>query len=216
MENFHGGSPLDQSGSPNVSMEGSFWKPSAGGNGNAAAAPPNRDFSPVLRNLCYALSVPMPGQKNQASSESGKASAEGDATSPASQERNRLLHLVADPLEIVSWLENLRVYTSETILNRVSGEIRRANKALAKLGLDVQVGESGLEKVKRAAAMHFTQQGSTQATRTTLTDGEMRGKLASQAFLSSCIIAIFLASKWEKLYKEPLKASVVWSLRTTF
>ncbi len=59
-----------------------------------------------------------------------------------------------EPLELVSWMENLRMWISQTILKRLVVEMDETNEQLIKLGLkEVLLGETGLEKVIKASRL---------------------------------------------------------------
>ncbi len=127
----------------------SFWKSQDGRGGSS------QDYSPVLKNLSYTLSTPMPGSPRGADGEDGKAaSASSSRGTGGDALPDSLCYRVGiDPFQVVSWLENLRMWISQTVLVRLVAEVDDANRQLSKLGItDALIGEAGLEKVKKLAS----------------------------------------------------------------
>jgi hypothetical protein len=130
----------------NMSSGGlSFWKSPTDLNRS------QQDYSPILKTLSYSLSTPMPGSRG----------VDGDETKSASLMRrgggggdhSLCFRIGIDPLELVSWMQNLRMWISQTVLVRLVAEIDDANRQLKRLGMsDALVGEAGLEKVKKTAS----------------------------------------------------------------
>ena len=55
-------------------------------------------------------------------------------------------------MELVSWMENLRLWISQTVLVRLVKEIDETNAQLKKLGMtEVLIGQAGLERVRKAS-----------------------------------------------------------------
>lgn len=91
--------------------------------------PTFQDYSPVLKNLSYALSTAMPGSQKK----------EDQSSQSSNQQKESICYRVGiDPLELVNWLENLRMWISQTILVRLVNKIDDCNKQLKKLGMCVQ------------------------------------------------------------------------------
>ena len=109
-----------------------------------------RDYSPVLKNLSYSLSTPMPGGSGSATGKDG----EEKSKASRSAKESICYRVGIDPLELVSWMQNLRMWISQTVLVRLVKEIETTNKQLSKLGMnDILIGEAGLEKVKRCSQL---------------------------------------------------------------
>ncbi len=129
-----------QQQSPDSSQ--SFWRP-VGGAGSPSGV---QDYSPILNRLSYQLSTPMPGSK-------GSLDGGGDGTSGggggllrggigglvgalSGKSREDICYRVGiEPLELVAWMENIRLWISQTVLVRLVAEVDETNRQLAKLGL---------------------------------------------------------------------------------
>ena len=59
-----------------------------------------------------------------------------------------------DPLDLVFWMQNIRIWISQTILTRVVAQIDMVNAKLVKVGLsDSLIGNVGVERLKKCAAL---------------------------------------------------------------
>ena len=59
-----------------------------------------------------------------------------------------------DPLDLVGWNENLRVWLTQTVLRPLVKEIDSANAALPKQGVaDCQIGQVAVERLRKVAAL---------------------------------------------------------------
>lgn len=59
-----------------------------------------------------------------------------------------------DPITLVTWMEKLRMWISQTVLARLVDEIKKTNESLVKHGMsDERIGTIGLDKLRKVAAM---------------------------------------------------------------
>ena len=59
-----------------------------------------------------------------------------------------------DPLDLVFWMQNLRIWLSQTILTRVVKQIESINKSLVQCGLgDCLIGSVGVERLRKCASL---------------------------------------------------------------
>lgn len=59
-----------------------------------------------------------------------------------------------DPLDLVFWMQNIRIWISQTILQRIVKEIECVNKKLISCGLsDCLVGTVGVERLRKCASL---------------------------------------------------------------
>ena len=59
------------------------------------------------------------------------------------------------PLKVVDYLQNLRMWISQTVLKRLVQEIEETNSKLIKLGMsDERIGKTDVEKLRRVAVQH--------------------------------------------------------------
>ncbi len=131
----------------------SFWKPTASTQSPRSAI---QDYSPILARLSYQVSTPMPNSNIDNNSKDGKSvvapGTKTDATGLGQKSETLCRRLGIDPLELVGWKENLRLWISQTILVRLVEEIDETNKQLSSLGVtDALVGEAGIEQLRRAS-----------------------------------------------------------------
>jgi len=135
----------------------SFWRPGAMTPDKSNAGSPIPDYSPVLRRLSYQLSSPLPGSpSDDQRGETGEASGSSAKRQVGRASEDVFYRVGVDPLRLVSWTENLRIWISQTVLVRLVAEIDRTNEQLERLGLrDVaSIGQAGLDQVRRAAQLH--------------------------------------------------------------
>ena len=96
----------------------------------------------------YQLSSPSPVTLHQSSS------TDTDKTQEQTQTRLLSHTLGIDPMELVSWNENLRVWLTQTILKPLVSEIDRVNSTLPRLGVaDVAVGSVPVDRLRKVAAL---------------------------------------------------------------
>jgi len=125
---------------------------------------PRQDFSPYLKKMSYQVSSPMPDSaKSPDNAASGRlATDQKSPTSPRSDAAHASVcaRLGVGPLKVVDYLENLRLWISQTVLKRLVDEIDKTNGLLVKHGMsDERIGLIGIEKLKKVALMpHILQQ----------------------------------------------------------
>jgi hypothetical protein len=79
--------------------------------------------------------------------------------SPQNTQRNSSAHSICrrlgvDSIQLVSWMENLRMWISQTILKRVVEEIKQTNELLVKYGMaEEQIGNIGIDKLRKVAGL---------------------------------------------------------------
>ena len=83
---------------------------------------------------------------------------ESDRTIDAKKELTEskiLCHkLGIDPMELVSWNENLRVWLTQTILRPLVSEIEKVNVTLPRLGItDCSIGAVALDRIRKIAVL---------------------------------------------------------------
>lgn len=136
---------LDESGSQ-ASQSLLFWRPGVGGQGGPL------DFTQGVKSV-YQLSSALPaspspgGQDKEAASDQAKVEV--------------LSHrLGIDPLDLVSWNQNLRVWLTQTVLRPLVSEIDRVNLALPKHGVsDCLVGQVAVDRLRKVATLPQVVQG---------------------------------------------------------
>jgi hypothetical protein len=87
---------------------------------------------------------------------SGKNSASGGSLSATSDAKSESLcrKLGINPLDLVFWMQNIRIWISQTILARVVAEIDVVNKKLINCGLnDCLVGTVGVERLRKCVVL---------------------------------------------------------------
>ena len=96
----------------------------------------------------YQLSSTLPvtiGQSN---------SSDANTTQDKSQSKVLSHRLGIDPMELVSWNENLRVWLTQTILKPLVSEIDRVNTTLPRLGVgDVAVGSEPVDRLRKVQTL---------------------------------------------------------------
>ena len=109
------------------------------------------DFSPSVpahSRPMYQLSSPLPATMSQASS------SDKDSKQDSAQAKVLSHRLGIDPMELVSWNENLRVWLTQTILKPLVSEIDRVNSTLPRLGVsDVTVGSVPVDRLRKVSAL---------------------------------------------------------------
>ncbi|KAK6630119.1 hypothetical protein RUM44_005670 [Polyplax serrata] len=121
----------------------SFW--------NTSNSRSINEVSPLLRRCTYQLStlapVQVPNNQGTSAEESG---------SPSAIQQNQELwrHFKVDPLKLVQWNANLRMWISQTVLQRLVKEFDKVDDAFQKCGLsDMRLGLVGLERLKKTAGI---------------------------------------------------------------
>merc|ERR1712141_187651 len=96
--------------------------------------------------------MPCTGQPgNQVESPDGSRR-QASRSDPKSETLCRKLNI--DPLDLVFWMQNIRIWISQTILTRVVAHIDMVNTKLVKVGLsDSLIGNVGVERLKKCAAL---------------------------------------------------------------
>ena len=93
--------------------------------------------SPVYRKTMYQLSTP-PSKTANSTSDSQADKAQTEILSQ---------RLGVDPMRLVTWNENLRIWLTQTILRPLVSEIETLNSSLPKNGVsDCKIGESPLDR----------------------------------------------------------------------
>merc|ERR1719397_415667 len=94
----------------------------------------------------YQLSSPPPPSTANAT--------DTDKTQDKTQSKVLSHRLGIDPMELVSWNENLRVWLTQTILRPLVSEIDRVNSSLPRLGIsDVRVGAVPVERLRKVSVL---------------------------------------------------------------
>ena len=110
-------------------------------------ASPGGLHSAVSRPL-YQLSSPLPPDLSK------PASGELDTTKDKAQSRVLSHRLGIDPMDLVTWNENLRVWLTQTILKPLVSEIERVTTSLPRLGVsDVTVGSVPVDRLRKVSAL---------------------------------------------------------------
>jgi len=108
------------------------------------------DFSPASNSpvSVYQLSSPMPPSLTQ-DPDSTKDTTKDQTNSKVLSHR-----LGIDPMELVSWNENLRVWITQTLLRPLVSEVDRVNSALARVGVsDCSVGGVPVDRLRKVSAL---------------------------------------------------------------
>ena len=59
-----------------------------------------------------------------------------------------------DSIQLVTWMENLRMWISQTIFKRIVQEIKQTNELLVKYGMaEEQIGKIGIDKLRKVASL---------------------------------------------------------------
>jgi len=96
--------------------------------------------SPVYRKTMYQLSTP-PSKTANSTSDSQADKAQTEILSQ---------RLGVDPMRLVTWNENLRIWLTQTILRPLVSEIETLNSSLPKNGVsDCKIGESPLDRLRK-------------------------------------------------------------------
>merc|ERR1719445_2945989 len=113
------------------------------------------DFSPSVSGgpggqsrPLYQLSSPLPATMGQTSS------TDHDQTQDKAQNKVLSHRLGIDPMELVSWNENLRVWLTQTILRPLVSEIDRINTTLPRVGVsDCSVGGVSVDRLRKVSIL---------------------------------------------------------------
>ena len=85
--------------------------------------------------------------------------AQSTIASPTSAQSGRSTDLICrrlgiDSIQLVTWMENLRMWISQTILARIVKEIKQTNELLVKYGMaEEQIGKIGLDKLRKVSTL---------------------------------------------------------------
>lgn len=108
------------------------------------------DFSPASNSpkSLYQLSSPLPASLNQ-DKENGQETSKDQNNSKILSHR-----LGIDPLELVSWNENLRVWLTQTLLRPLVTEVDRVNSTLTRVGVtDCAVGNVSVDRLRKVGIL---------------------------------------------------------------
>eukprot|EP00092_Neocalanus_flemingeri_P009246 GFUD01009951.1.p1 GENE.GFUD01009951.1~~GFUD01009951.1.p1 ORF type:complete len:540 (+),score=208.25 GFUD01009951.1:58-1677(+) len=108
------------------------------------------DFSPASNSPrpLYQLSSPLPPSLTQDKDTSK------DTTKDQTNSKVLSHRLGIDPMELVSWNENLRVWLTQTLLRPLVSEVDRVNSTLPRLGVaDCSVGTVPLDRLRKVATL---------------------------------------------------------------
>ena len=106
------------------------------------------DFSSATSGQqIYQLSSPVPPTNTNAT--------DSDKSAQDKTQSKVLSHrLGIDPMELVTWNENLRVWLTQTILRPLVSEIERVNSTLPRLGIsDVTVGSVAVDRLRKVSVL---------------------------------------------------------------
>ena len=108
--------------------------------------PSNLASTLTLTTKVYQLSVPSPATPSSPGGGEKESASDKTKASVLSQ------RLGIDPLDLVGWNENLRVWITQTVLRPLVKEIDSANAALRKQGVaDCQIGQVAVERLRKVA-----------------------------------------------------------------
>jgi len=128
-----------------ASQSSMFWQ-----GGGLAQSNTKLDFSPANNSPrpLYQLSSPLPPSLNQ-DKDTTKETAKDQTNSKVLSHR-----LGIDPMELVSWNENLRVWITQTLLRPLVSEVDRVNSTLPRLGVaDCSVGSVAVDRLRKVALL---------------------------------------------------------------
>lgn len=108
----------------------------------------------ILRNVSYQLSTPMPFSPDATKNGGSPSGPIGPISGPDTKCVSLCRKVGIDPLDLVFWMQNIRIWLNQTILARVVRQIDTINESLVKSGLtDCLIGSVGLEKLKKCATL---------------------------------------------------------------
>ncbi|XP_049832972.1 transmembrane protein 209 isoform X2 [Schistocerca gregaria] len=109
------------------------------------------ELSPVSGRYVYQLATPSPVQVSTSPS-SHQTEEPGSPSSLQNKNLEVWRRLSVDVKVLTQWTANLRMWISQTVLDRLVREISSVNEAFARHGLaDMQIGSVGLERLKKTA-----------------------------------------------------------------
>lgn len=109
------------------------------------------ELSPVSGRYIYQLATPSPVQVSTSPS-SHQTEEPGSPSSLQNQNLEVWRQRGVDVKVLTQWTANLRMWISQTVLDRLVREISSVNEAFARHGLaDMQIGLVGLERLKKTA-----------------------------------------------------------------
>jgi len=148
-ENSHlSNQSVDDSGSQ-ASQSVLFWRPTG--------SQTNRlDFTSPTVKPVYQLSSPPPASTGV----SGEGGTNKETASDQTKAEVLSHRLGIDPLDLVSWNQNLRVWMTQTILRPLVSEIDSVNTSLTKHGVsDCLVGQVAVDRLRKVATLPHVVQG---------------------------------------------------------
>eukprot|EP00093_Oithona_nana_P014736 14736.XXX_502468_500641_1 [CDS] Oithona nana genome sequencing. len=108
----------------------------------------------ILRNVSYQLSTPMPFSPDATKNGGSPSGPIGPISGPDTKCVSLCRKVGIDPLDLVFWMQNIRIWLNQTILTRVVRQIDTINESLVKSGLgDCLIGSVGVEKLKKCATL---------------------------------------------------------------
>jgi len=108
------------------------------------------DFSPASNSpkTVYQLSSPLPPSLSQDNDNTK------DTTKDQTNSKVLSHRLGIDPMELVSWNENLRVWITQTLLRPLVSEVDRVNSALPRVGVsDCSVGGVSVDRLRKVSML---------------------------------------------------------------
>jgi hypothetical protein len=151
-ERTHDASTASHDASATNQTSPSFWKGTSSNNDQGTKSG-IQDFSSLLKKVAYQLSTPMPFSPDSNGSGVGASRSHNKGINDAKSE-SLCLKLGIDPMDLVFWMQNIRIWISQTILARVVAQIDATNSKLTKVGLnDSLIGHVGIERLKKCAAL---------------------------------------------------------------
>lgn len=117
------------------SLNNTSWGSPGGGQAAQQQPQQHKDYSPFLKNISYQVSSPMPASHDSSKvDKKGSQPVGGDQKSPSlpdcSGNTDVWQRLGVGPIKVVDYLENLRMWISQTVLKRVVEEIDSTNALL--------------------------------------------------------------------------------------
>jgi len=128
-----------------ASQSSMFWQGSG-----LAHTTAKLDFSPASNSpkTVYQLSSPLPPSLTQ------DLDSTKDTTKDQTNSKVLSHRLGIDPMELVSWNENLRVWITQTLLRPLVSEVDRVNSALPRVGVsDCSVGGVSVDRLRKVSIL---------------------------------------------------------------
>lgn len=138
-ENFEKNSVISTSTEQPSNLLSTYW--------SHPASRSSADVSPVLKRCVYQIAPPSPAQAL-----SGVGSIDETGSPSLYHHADVWRRNNINPNVLTIWIANLRMWISQTILERVVSEINAVDSALHSHGLvDISIGVVGLERLKKTA-----------------------------------------------------------------